>query len=189
MKSAAILALVMQSPRCFAFLALFLAGCAAPTHLMNITMSPDLTLPDRPRIAFLPVDLSGYSDDDLTVVRQNWRNMMESGFLENSFRVVDRDVVDNILKEQHFQRSGVVNTTTSVEVGKILGINMVLMGTVRVLESDGSKFHVELRIINVQSAELMATTFATGDPSIGYRAAFELARKLKAKFNTAPKAT
>jgi TolB-like protein len=164
-----------------------LAGCAPSKSLMNTTMSPDLTLPDRPRIAVLPIELAGYADEDLTVIRQNWRNMVESGFLENSFRVVDRDVVDNILKEQHFQRSGVVNTATSVEVGKILGINLVLMGTVRVLAADGSKFHVQLRIINVQSAELMATTFATGDPGIGYHASFELAKKLKAKFNTAPK--
>ena len=155
---------------------------------MNTTMSPDLALPEKARIAVLPIELSGYGDEDLTVVRQNWRNMVESGFLENSFRVVDRDVVDNILKEQKFQRSGVVNTTTSVEVGKILGINMVLMGTVRVLASDGSKFHVELRIVNVQSAELMATTFATGDPSVGYRAAADLAKKLKTKFNASVKA-
>ncbi|MCG3204746.1 MAG: hypothetical protein KCHDKBKB_01462 [Elusimicrobia bacterium] len=162
----------------------FAVGCAPSKSLMNTTMSPDLSLPDRPRIAVLPLELAGYADEDLTVIRQNWRNMVESGFLENSFRVVDRDVVDNILREQHFQRSGVVNSATSVEIGKILGINLVLMGTVRVLASDGSKFHVQLRIINVQSAELMATTFATGDPSIGYRASFELAKKLKAKFNT-----
>src|SRR5262245_60190007 len=125
-----------------------LAGCAPNRGMMNTTMSPELALPDRPRIAVLPIELAGYADEDLTVIRQNWRNMVESGFLENSFRVVDRDVVDNILKEQHFQRSGVVNTTTSVEVGKILGINLVLMGTVRVLASDGSKFHVQLRIVN-----------------------------------------
>lgn len=159
------------------------AGCAASNTLMNTTMSPDMVLPDRPRIAVLPMELAGYADEDLTVVRQNWRNMVESGFLENSFRVVDRDVVDNILQEQHFQRSGVVNTATSVEVGKILGINLVLMGTVRVLTADGSKFHVELRIIDVQSAELVATTFATGDPSVGYRAAGDLAKKLKTKFS------
>jgi TolB-like protein len=178
----------MKSARIFCA-ALLLAGCAPTQRMMNTAMSPDITLPDRPRIAVLPMELAGYADEDLTVVRQNWRNMVESGFLENSFRVVDRDVVDNILQEQHFQRSGVVNTATSVEVGKILGINMVLMGTVRVLASDGSKFHVELRIVNVQSAELMATTFATGDPAIGYHAAYELAHKLKAKFNTAPKST
>lgn len=164
-----------------------LLACAPSRNLFNTTMSPDLMIPDRARIAVLPMELAGYADEDLTVIRQNWRNMVESGFLENSFRVVDRDVVDNILREQHFQRSGVVNTATSVEVGKILGINLVLMGTVRVLAADGSKFHVQLRIINVQSAELLATTFATGDPSIGYRAACELAKKLKGRFNPAQK--
>src|SRR5262245_27477692 len=138
----------MKLPRSLTFLTLFLAGCATSSKLMNTTMSPDLTLPDRPRIAVLPMELAGYADEDLTVVGQNWRNMVESGSLENSFRVVDRDVVDNILREQHFQRSGVVNTATSVEVGKILGINLVLLGTVRVLASDGSKFHVQLRIVN-----------------------------------------
>jgi TolB-like protein len=165
------------------FLATLSLGCLSPKSLTNTTISPEVSLPDRPRIAVLPMELAGYADEDLTVVRQNWRNMVESGFLENSFRVVDRDLVDNILKEQHFQRSGVVNTTTSVEVGKILGINLVLMGTVRVLAADGSKFHIQLRIIDVQSAELVATTFATGDPSIGYRGASELAEKLKGKFN------
>jgi TolB-like protein len=151
--------------------------------MINTTMSPDILLPERPRIAVLPMELAGYADEDLSVIRQNWRNMVESGFLENSFRVVDRDVVDNILQEQHFQRSGVVNTATSVEVGKILGINLVLTGTVRVMAADGSKFHIELRIIDVQSAELVATTFATGDPGVGYRAASDLAKKLKSKFS------
>ncbi len=173
----------MKIPLKQALLSVLFAGCAASNTMMNTTMSPDIVLPDRPRIAVLPMELAGYADEDLTVVRQNWRNMVESGFLENSFRVVDRDVVDNILQEQHFQRSGVVNTATSVEVGKILGINLVLMGTVRVLTSDGSKFHIELRIIDVQSAELVATTFATGDPSIGYHAAGDLAKKLKTKFS------
>lgn len=166
----------------FLLSALTVSGCAPQQSLMNITMSPDLALPDRPRIAVLPLELAGYGDEDITVARQNWRNMVESGFLENSFRVVDREIVDNILHEQHFQQSGAVSTTTSVEVGKILGINLVLIGTVRVMASDGSKFHVELRIVNVQSAELVATAFATGDPGIGYRAAFDMAKRLKAKF-------
>jgi len=165
---------------CFVF---FVAGCIGRSSLINTTFSPDILIGEKPRIAVLPMELSGYADEDLTVVRQNWRNMVEAGFLENSFRVIDRDVVDNILKEQRFQRSGVVNTTTSVEVGKILGINYVLMGTVRVLANDGSKFHIQLRIVNVQSAELVATSFATGGPDIGYRASADLAKKLKAKFN------
>jgi TolB-like protein len=173
----------MEIPLKQALFAALLAGCATTSTTMNTTMSPDVVLPERPRIAVLPMELAGYADDDLSVIRQNWRNMVESGFLENSFRVVDRDVVDNILREQHFQRSGVVNTATSVEVGKILGINLVLMGTVRVMASDGSKFHIELRIIDVQSAELVATTFATGDPSVGYHAAADLAKKLKSKFS------
>lgn len=162
-------------------------GCAPRQSIMNVTISPELELPDRPRIAVLPLDLAGYGDEDITVARLNWRNMVESGFLENSFRVVDREIVDNIINEQHFQQSGAVNTKTSVEVGKILGINLVLVGTVRVMASDGSKFHVQLRIVDVQSAELVATSFATGDPGIGYRAAYDMAKRLKAKFKTEKK--
>ncbi len=164
--------------------AILFSGCAANRSLMQVTMSPELELPDRPRIAVLPMDLAGYGEDDVPVARQNWRNMIESGFLENSFRVVDREIVDNILNEQHFQKSGAVNSATSVEIGKILGINLVLVGTVRVMASDGSKFHVQLRLVNVQSAELVATIFATGDAGVGYRAAFDMAKKLKTKFNT-----
>ncbi len=180
---------IMKTHLCLTLALAFCLGCMPKKMMLNTTMSPELSLPDRPRIAVLPMELAGYADEDLTVVRQNWRNMVESGFLENTFRVVDRDVVDNILREQHFQKSGVVSSATSVEVGKILGINLVLTGTVRVMASDGSKFHVELRIINVQSAELMATTFATGGPSVGYQAAYDLAKKLKAHFEPTQKAT
>ena len=84
--------------------------------------------------------------------------------------------------------AGAVNTATSVEIGKILGINLVLVGTVRVLAADGSKFHIQLRLVNVESSELVATMMATGDPGIGYRAATEMAKKLKTKFNTEKKA-
>lgn len=157
-------------------------GCVPNKMVMNTTLSPNISIPDRPRIAVMPLDLAGYADEDLTVIRQNWRNMVEAGFLENSFRVVDRDVVDNILNEQHFQRSGVVNSSTSVELGKILGINLVLVGTVRVLAADGSKFHVQLRLVDVQSAELLATVFATGDPGVAYRASYALAKDLSEHF-------
>ena len=170
-------------------LALFFMSCVRHSSLINVAMSPDINLPDRPRIAVLPMELAGYGDEDIRVARQNWRNMVESGFLENSFRVVDREIVDHILDEQHFQQSGVVNNATSVEIGKILGINLVLVGTIRVLAADGSQFHVELRIVDVQSAELVATSFATGDPGIGYRAAYDMAKKLKTRFNIPKHAT
>ena len=156
-----------------------LGACAGSQHLITTTVNPDIKLLPQPRIAVLPMELSGYGDDDLTVIRQNWRNMVEAGLLQNSFRVVDRDLVDNILQEQHFQKSGVVNKTSSVEVGKILGINYVMVGTVRVLAADGSKFHIQLRVLDVESSELIATTFGTGNASIGFKASKELAMKLK----------
>jgi hypothetical protein len=45
--------------------------------------------------------------------------------------------------------------------------------------------NIELRLVDVQSAELLATTFATGDASIGYKALVSLAQKLK-KFLSSP---
>jgi len=169
----------MRNSLLIPIIALILTGCAESNFLVTTTVNPSVKLTPQPRIAVLPMDLAGYGDGDLTVIRQNWRNTVEAGLLLNSFRVVDRDLVDNILQEQHFQKSGVVNKGSSVEVGKILGINYVLVGTVQVLASDGSKFHIELRVLDVESSELIATTFGTGDASIGYKASKELALKLK----------
>jgi TolB-like protein len=150
--------------------------------MIKTTVADGILIPERPRIAVLPMELSGYPDEDIAVIRQNWRNMVEAGLIKSSFRVVDRDVVDSILQEQHFQKSGVVNRQTSVDLGKILGINYVVVGTVRVASSDGSQFHIQLRIVDVQSGELVAITMATGDAGVGYLAADHLSEKLRALF-------
>jgi TolB-like protein len=69
-------------------------------------------------------------------------------------RIIDRNNIELILKEQHFQMSGVVDDKTAVSVGRLLGVTMIITGEV----INNNKFHVlRLRILDVESAEIMAS--------------------------------
>ncbi len=62
--------------------------------------------------------------------------------------VIERAQMDNILKEQGFQKSGCTDVSCAVEVGKILSAKKILIGTVMKL---GGMIIISARIVDVQS--------------------------------------
>jgi TolB-like protein len=68
------------------------------------------------------------------------------------FRVVDRDSIETILKEHHFQYSGVVNDETAVSIGKFIGASIIITGVIR--QRDG-QIDFSLKILDVETAEIV----------------------------------
>lgn len=84
---------------------------------------------------------------------------LEVGFSESltdafsrvpKFNVIERSQVSKILKEQSFQKS-INDTTTIVNTGRILGIDMMLVGSCQVTTGYAL---VNMRIVNVESGEV-----------------------------------
>lgn len=50
------------------------------------------------------------------------------GFRTNIFEVIERNQLDKILKEQNIQISGFIDDEKAVEIGKILGIDVIILG-------------------------------------------------------------
>ncbi|MDR3286925.1 MAG: CsgG/HfaB family protein [Prevotellaceae bacterium] len=65
------------------------------------------------------------------------------------YSIVERSLIDKILKEQKFSNSGVVDENQISAIGKLAGANKVLLS---VLSSSGDKGLLSLKIIDVQSA-------------------------------------
>lgn len=82
-------------------------------------------------------------------------------FVENSFvntgqvKVVDRKTIDKIYEENRFQSSGLTDEETAVEIGKIVGAEIIVTGSVT---SVGTNFYLQLRMIDVKTGEVVASS-------------------------------
>jgi hypothetical protein len=85
--------------------------------------------------------------DELTVLFVNARR----------YTVVDRASVDVVLAEQNFQTSGYVDDESAVSIGKFLGANVVITGSIH---GTGARKRLVLKAINVQTAEIVAMSSA-----------------------------
>jgi|GEM_PF-3184629 len=68
------------------------------------------------------------------------------------FRVVDRDSIEILLREQNFQLSGMVSDETMVSIGRFIGAAVVVTG--QIMQRQG-RFDLSLRILDVETAEII----------------------------------
>ena len=101
--------------------------------------------------------------------------MYESG----KFNIVERSQIKQVLKEWDFQASELTNEQL-VQVGRILGVESVLIGTVNFLAEhknlDGSmtgEYNVDIRAVDVESGEVVTTAGAAKSSGSTYRAMME----------------
>jgi hypothetical protein len=84
-------------------------------------------------------------------------------FVENAFvnvgkvRVVDRANIQQILKEHEFQSSGVIDESTAVEIGKLSGADIIVIGSVNRV---GTLFYLNIKLIAVESAEIIGSSIS-----------------------------
>ena len=109
--------------------------------------------------------------------------LYESG----KFSIVERSQINQVLKEQKFQASELTNEQLA-QVGRILGVESVLIGTVNFLAEhkniDGSmtgEYNVDIRAVDVESGEVVTTAGAAKSSGSTYRAMMEkIGRQLAA---------
>jgi TolB-like protein len=105
-----------------------------------------IALPIRSIVAVLNItardmDMSVFIAEDIEYQLINSRK----------FTIVERNNLDLILAEQRFQMSGEVSDESAVSIGKMLGANIILTGTVT--EVDTTR-RLTIRAINVETGEV-----------------------------------
>ncbi|MBU1564846.1 MAG: CsgG/HfaB family protein [Proteobacteria bacterium] len=76
------------------------------------------------------------------------------------FRVVERAQIKQALTEQALQVSGVIDTKSAVELGKMLGADLIIVGSVVKI---GSAYTINSRMIDVKTGEAQLGRNATGN--------------------------
>lgn len=77
---------------------------------------------------------------------------------DGRFDLVERNRLQKILQEQVLVQSGVIDDSTAVKTGRLVGVNTILLGTT-VMVGEGPAVEVSARAIDVQSGSILAAEF------------------------------
>ena len=113
--------------------------------IVSVSLSKDN---ESLNIAVLSLDEHGISKSEVSILTDRLRLEL---FNTKRFNVMERAKMEEILQEQGFQQSGCVSNECIVEAGKLLGIKLMISGSIGRI---GSIYTINLRIINVESAEI-----------------------------------
>ncbi len=112
---------------------------------------------ERPNIAVSEFDVTeggGVSKAVAVIVSDAVRDAL---FNTRRFVVVDRAAMDVILQEQAFQKSGCTTAECAVEIGKILNVKFMIIGSIGLLEDDkGSgkgEYTITVRVVEVETGQ------------------------------------
>jgi len=100
----------------------FFVGCGTVSYIIPITKPAEVNLKKFKKIAIGKITGRGAENfaDELT----------QALFNCDRFEVLDRQNVDRIMKEHHFDVTGVVDGTTAAELGKFIGAAALIFGRV-----------------------------------------------------------
>jgi TolB-like protein len=112
------------------------------SDVMIENLEPDTTIAVV-SIASRDIDAAEFVLDELAYIFVNTGN----------FKVVDRKSLEAIQSEQNFQTSGEVDDSSAVSIGKLLGANIVITGSV---SGSGSTRRLRLKALDVKTAEIIA---------------------------------
>ncbi|MEA2031002.1 MAG: CsgG/HfaB family protein [candidate division Zixibacteria bacterium] len=98
----------------------------------------------------------------------------------SSFTVIERDKINVVLKELELQKSGTVDRSTAVRVGKIIGAQYMVFGSIMQLDDDNSIMLV--RVVDVETSEIIESIDKEGKPKY-VKAVKELVEELSGKLD------
>ena len=70
-------------------------------------------------------------------------------------QVIERQLLDKVLQELHLETTGVVDAETTKQLGKVLGVDAIITGSL--LDIENNKVEVNARVIKTDTAEVITT--------------------------------
>jgi tetratricopeptide (TPR) repeat protein len=116
------------------------------TALMVVVLSVSSA---QTAIAVLDFEGNGVSDAEVSALTDRLRNELTA---TGEYTVVERDQMEEIIGEQGFQQTGLTSDESIVEVGKLIGVEQMIAGSISKV---GDVFSVSARIVNVETGEVL----------------------------------
>ena len=112
-------------------------------------------------IAVVDFEAKGVSNDEASALSDRLRNeLTEFG----EYTVVERSQMEEVLKEQGFQQSGCVSNECAVEVGELVGVQQIVVGSISRV---GDVMSVSARIVSVETGTVLTAASYDHEGKIG----------------------
>ena len=99
------------------------------------------------------LNVSGLIENDKSLISSSYEKMLLDEFRAfPGFSVIDRDMLENIMKEVTFQKSGFVDDQTIVKIGKMTGATHLMFVTLS--RYDDATAYVE-RLVEVETTKVL----------------------------------
>jgi hypothetical protein len=137
----------------FVGLSLISKGDAPAMRWFALATVPLALWAGTPQLAILPLTPHGVDSSSAAVLGES----LSDAFLRTGVvRVMERQQIDEVLKEQGFEKSGACDASEcAVKVGQILGIDQIVVGSIGKL---GKTFVLSLRRVDVGTGKVIATS-------------------------------
>ncbi len=152
---------------------LFIAGtsCFAPSAIAELRKN---------KIAVLPFSVQGekFETDDMGKIVSEW--LITAFVKDGRFEVVERRLLGQVLEEQKMVDTGIVSQEAATEIGRILGVKVIITGSVMKLTN---AIEVNARIIDVSNASIVTAEYASS-PSVSglHHEVIRMAKKIMKNF-------
>ena len=130
---------------------LFLAHllCFVASHAGTTVPKPQSNIPSA---AVMPLIGQGVDVSSSQVVTDA---LVDELMSTGSVRMMERSQMENILKEQGFQQSGICDgSECAIEIGKLLSIDRIFIGSLGKL---GNSYTMSVRVVNIQTGEIIGS--------------------------------
>lgn len=106
---------------------------------------------DQQTIAVLEFDGFGVSTQEVAALTNRLRtNLTQLG----TYQLIERGRMEQILMEQDFQMTGCTSDECAVEIGQLLGAELMLAGSIGKV---GNTWTIEMRIVDVETGAIVRT--------------------------------
>jgi TolB-like protein len=120
--------------------------------------------------------------DDLNALSKGLASMMIYDVKKiPNLAVVERDRINFLVDELKLQQSDLVDKSTAVRIGKLVGAHTLLMGGFMKLSND--QFRIDARLVNVETGEIIKADFVEGKPKDVMKLEKDLVVKVLADLN------
>ena len=121
---------------------------------------------DKNRLSILPISLPKNSKNRSLKLNAEYfsEQLVLNAKNNNSFTLIERKDLQKILKELKLQDSGLIDEKSSVELGKLIGAEYLLVSK---LYKKKGKYELFLKLIKVESAEVVSVTKSYIDSALG----------------------
>ena len=105
----------------------------------------------RTTIAVMDLSAAGVAETDAQVITSRLRADL---FNTEKFIVLEREKMEDILKEQGFQLSGCTSSECAVEAGQLMGVKQMVAGEIGKV---GNLYVLTIRLIDVETGKVIKT--------------------------------